>query len=159
LPYLRREEDGTPFGRPPTAESDAADSEGTPQKATLSASAMEPLERMMKRTVTSWLRALTLLPAAFAANSAFAAVPMPDLANIDWQRTGLLAGAFVVLAIAIAVAMSGKRSVGPQDEGYLRRIGNMPAEPTETREAPRGGSDEELDPRRRVEGKLPGFPV
>lgn len=111
----------------------------------------------MKRIVASLLRSLTLLTAALAANSAFAAVPMPNLANIDWQRTGLLAGAIALLAIVIAVAMSARRSAGPHDDGYLRRIGNMPAEPMEVREAPRGGSDEELGPRRRLEGKLPGL--
>ena len=115
----------------------------------------------MKRIVASLLRSLALLPAALAASSAFAAVPTVDLANVDWQRTALLAGSIALIAIVIALTMSGRRSAGPRDAGYLRRIGNMPVEPMDsaTREAPRGGSDEELDPRRRVEGKLPGLPV
>ena len=118
----------------------------------------------MKRLIASWQRGLSLLPAAFAANTAFAAIPMPDLANIDWQRTGLLAGSIVLLAIVVALTMNGRgsaRSAGPrgqEDDGW-RRIGNMPVEPAEPVEPTRRSVDDELDPRRRVEGKLPGLPV
>ncbi len=113
----------------------------------------------MKRIVASWLRPVSALSAALAADSAFAAIPMPDLASIDWQRTGLLAGSIALLAIVVAVAMSGRRSRGPQDEGYLRRIGNMPAEPSERVEPPRRGVEEDVDQRRRIEGNVPGFHV
>ncbi len=113
----------------------------------------------MKRFVASLLRSLSLLAAALGANSAFAAVPMPDLANIDWQRTGMLAGSVALLAIVIAVVMAGRRNAGSRDDGYLRRIGNMPAEPIDTIEPPRQAANDGLDPRRRVEGKLPGLPV
>jgi hypothetical protein len=84
---------------------------------------------MMKRIFVSWRHSLPLLPAALVANSAFAAIPMPSLADIDWMRTGLLAGSIALLAIVIALTMSWRRNAGPQDDGYLRRIGNMPAEP------------------------------
>jgi hypothetical protein len=88
----------------------------------------------MRCTFAFWRRSSKLLSIERAANGSFALIAMPVFANIDWTRTGMLAAAIALFAIVVALSLAGRR-MGPQDDGYLRRVGNMPAEPQET--APR----------------------
>ena len=120
---------------------------------------------------------VAIVPGLLAATPAAAADAMPDfLANFNFGKyfdfttfnwpSVLLAGAIglLIIALVVKVVMAARPSRNTAshegDEGSWRRIGNMPAEPSETTEPAHRSVEREADSRRGIERPLPpGFPV
>src|SRR6266487_4917287 len=84
--------------------------------------------------------------------------------RVTGVQTCALPICLLIIALVVKVVMAARpsRNTASQqgDEGSWRRIGNMPAEPSETTEPAHRSVEREADSRRGIERPLPpGFPV
>jgi hypothetical protein len=160
------------FGRRPTPESDIADTDSN-----ISERAMKERVAGMRRGAVRSAAALVIVPGLLTAIPAAAANAMPDFISdfnfskyfdfttFNWPTVLLVGGlGLLIIALVAKLVLAARPSSNvesrPGDEGSWRRIGNMPAEPSEKTEPAQRSVERDADSRRGIEHPLPpGFPV